>query len=66
MIKGDYKLIYYVGYEDHDGVFEMYDLNNDPEELKDLYLSHKSIASALERELLNKIEGVNKPYIRDK
>jgi len=63
MIKGDYKLIYYVGYEGHDGVFELYDLHNDPEELKDLYETRKSVADELERELLAKIEDVNQPYV---
>jgi arylsulfatase A-like enzyme len=64
MIKGDYKLIYYVGYEGHDGVFELYDLAKDPEELNDLYESRKSIADALKREMLAKIEDVNAPYLR--
>ena len=66
MIKGDYKLIYYVGYEGHDGVFELYDLQKDPEELYDLYESHKSIVDALERELLTRIETVNEPYLQGK
>ncbi|OGO14953.1 MAG: hypothetical protein A2Z14_05435 [Chloroflexi bacterium RBG_16_48_8] len=64
MIKGDYKLIYYVGYEGHDGVFELYDLESDPEELNDLYSSRKSTASELENELLLKIKVVNQPYVR--
>jgi arylsulfatase A-like enzyme len=64
MIKGDYKLIYYVGYEDHDGVFELYDLKDDPEELNDLYETQLSIADELERELLDKMEDVNEPYVR--
>ena len=63
MIKRNYKLIYYVGYEGHDGVFELYDLKSDPEELNDLYESHKSIADELEWELLTKIENVNEPYV---
>jgi arylsulfatase A-like enzyme len=64
MIKGDYKLIYYVGYEGFDGVFELYDLKNDPEELSDLYSSLKSTASELENELLSRIREVNEPYAR--
>jgi arylsulfatase A-like enzyme len=66
MLKGDYKLIYYVGYEDHDGVFELYDLKNDPEELSDLYPSLSSTASELGNELLSKIREVNQPYTRRK
>ena len=34
--KGPYKLIYYTGYESQDS-FELYNLENDPEELLDLY-----------------------------
>jgi arylsulfatase A-like enzyme len=64
MLKGDYKLIYYVGYEGHDGVFELYDLKNDPEELNDLYPSLSSTAAELENELLSKIQEVNQPYVR--
>jgi hypothetical protein len=64
MIKGDYKLIYYVGYKGHDGVFELFDLKSDPEELNDLYPSRKSTASELEDELLSKIREVNQPYVR--
>jgi arylsulfatase A-like enzyme len=64
MVKGDYKLIYYMGYEGHDGVFELYDLQKDPEELNDLYESHKSIVDALERELFAKLDEVNKPYVK--
>jgi arylsulfatase A-like enzyme len=64
MIKGDYKLIYYVGYEDHDGVFELYDLNKDPEELNDIYETHRSTADGLENELISKIQDVNQPYVR--
>ncbi len=56
MIKGNYKLIHYRGYEGYDGVYELYNLRNDPQELQNLYTTHPTIASELERELLAKIE----------
>ncbi len=34
MHKGNYKLISYLGYEYMDSAYELYDLENDPEELK--------------------------------
>jgi arylsulfatase A-like enzyme len=62
LVKGDYKLLYYTGYQEYDGAFELYDLANDPEELEDIYKARKSIASAMEDELLAKLEEVNVPY----
>jgi arylsulfatase A-like enzyme len=64
MIKPPYKLIYYTGYEGFDGVFELYDLERDPDELEDLYPSGPSIAAELKNELLTKIQEVNKPFAR--
>jgi len=65
LFRGQYKLIYYIGYDDFDGVFELYDLANDPEELNDLYDSSKSIASDLSNELLTRIQQVNEEYIHN-
>jgi hypothetical protein len=56
MIKGDYKLIHYRGYDGYDDVYELYHLRDDPEELDNLYTSHTAIASQLQQELLAKIE----------
>ena len=36
MIKGDYKLIYYKGYDGYDDVFELYNLSEDIEEMQNL------------------------------
>jgi arylsulfatase A-like enzyme len=62
MIKGQYKLIHYLGYKGFEDVYELYDLENDPEELFDLYGIKKGIASAMREELLIKMEEVNTPY----
>ena len=54
-------MIYY-SYEGFDGVIELFDLENDPEEMNDLSVSHQSLASELKNELLKKLEEVNRPY----
>ncbi|MFC1879391.1 sulfatase [Chloroflexota bacterium] len=60
--KGSSKLIYYLGYPGHDGKFEFYDLEADPEEVLDLYPAKPSIASELKEELLSKIDSSNRPF----
>jgi arylsulfatase A-like enzyme len=42
--------------------FEFYDLQTDPQELKNLYPAHPSLAFDMQEELLQKIEEVNAPY----
>lgn len=58
MRKGKYKMIYYTGY-DKDDSFELYDLENDVEELTDLYPSQPAIASLMREELLAKLADAN-------
>jgi choline-sulfatase len=62
MIKEQYKLIHYLGYKGFEDVYELYDLESDPEELFDLYGIKNGIASAMRDELLLKMEEVNRPY----
>jgi uncharacterized sulfatase len=65
MVKGRYKLTYYSGYEELgelDPYFELYDLENDPEEMNDIYQSEPETAKELRDELLQKIAEVDKPY----
>ena len=69
--KGDYKLIYYIGYRDYKGyqkepryetgVFELYNIRNDPEEMTDLISIEKEVAAALIKELLDNHEWTTKP-----
>lgn len=61
MRRGDYKIIYY-SYEDHDGVVELFDLVNDPQELNDLSASRKSLAEELKNDLLSRLEQENRAY----
>ncbi len=58
MRKGQYKMIYYTGYEKKDS-FELYDLENDPEEMTDLYMTKPVIASAIRDELLARFNEAN-------
>ncbi|MBE0672140.1 MAG: sulfatase-like hydrolase/transferase [Anaerolineales bacterium] len=61
MIKGNYKLIYYKGFESEDS-FEFYDLENDYEELNDLYPAQPVTLKAIKDELLEKLDSVNAKY----
>ena len=66
LIKGQYKLMYFFGYEELGGVgserVEMYDLENDPEELNDLFSTKRETSAELLNELKDKIAEVNQPY----
>jgi arylsulfatase A-like enzyme len=62
MRKNNYKLIFYRGYYPQGDHFELYDLQNDPEELNDLYSDTLPIARAMREEILAKLETVNAPY----
>jgi len=63
IIKGDYKLIHYRGYNEFENVFELYNLKQDPEELEDIYEPNSSVASELKHELLTKIKDKNSPFV---
>jgi arylsulfatase A-like enzyme len=65
LIKGNYKLIYYRGYSGIDGTFELYDIENDPEEMNDLADSSLNVFSDLKEELLKKIDEINQVDIQD-
>jgi arylsulfatase A-like enzyme len=56
LIKGTKKLIYYKGYENYDGVSELYDLADDREELKDLAADDVKTAANMRDELLTALE----------
>ena len=62
MRKGNYKLIYYTGYE-VDDFFELYDIHSDPEELNDLYSLNPAISKSLKEELLESIHTQNKRFL---
>ncbi|MBI3174074.1 MAG: sulfatase-like hydrolase/transferase [Chloroflexi bacterium] len=59
LIKGTKKLIHYAGYGNYDKVSELYDLADDPEELKDLAASDTLTAAQMQDELLTALEESN-------
>lgn len=63
LVKGNYKLQYFFGYDDLDGErIELYDLKNDPEELNDLSSSKPETRAELLNEVRQKLAEVNEPY----
>ena len=60
MIKGDYKLIWYGDYPDYRNVYELYNLEDDPEEMNDLYDSRSSLSQFLQKELQGNLEKFDK------
>jgi tryptophanyl-tRNA synthetase len=65
MLVNQHKLVYYKGYEHTPGgepFFELYDLQNDPEELENLYSENFRYAVELKKELLEKMNQQDEPY----
>ena len=61
--KGKHKIIMYRGYEVYGrDVFEIYDLENDPEEIDDLYDKQPALAEALRSQLVKKIDEINQSH----
>jgi len=42
--------------------FEFYNLDEDPDEMNDLYPSQPSVAQQMSAEMLQKLDEVNQPY----
>lgn len=61
--KNNYKLIEYIGYPTQRQPYEVYDILNDPEEMKDLSITNPSTVNELRTELYNKLNEVNKPFL---
>lgn len=64
LIRGQYKLIHYFGYDGYEDEYELYDLANDPEEMENLYTTRRSLGAELRSELQEKLAEVNQPYSR--
>jgi hypothetical protein len=60
LMKQGHRLIYYK-YSDYSG-FEFYNLDEDREELRDLFPSKPALALQMKDELLQTIEEFNRPY----
>jgi arylsulfatase A-like enzyme len=64
MRKGAYKLIVYLGYGEDNGIFELYDVEEDPEELRELSTDVPSVLSAMKDEFLARLAEANRPFER--
>ena len=64
LIKGGYELFFFTGYPGHPDAFELYDLQEDPQELHDLFRSDITTASRMKDELLEAIHTANRNYQR--
>jgi arylsulfatase A-like enzyme len=62
MIKGNWKLIYYKGYDNYNNIFELYNLQDDLQEMKNLIKNNNGIASPLKKELLNALHLADQPF----
>lgn len=62
--KQRHRLVHYQ-YPNYSG-FEFYDMDDDPEELTDLFPSAPSLAKQMREELLQKIDEFNRPYQKKK
>ncbi len=64
--KGRHKLTYYIGFQAHvrkqTGLFELYDIENDPEELNNLYSADSSVAKGLSAQLMAKLRAENAKF----
>jgi choline-sulfatase len=68
LIKGQYKLMYFIGYSELGAEgerIELYDIKNDPEELNDLSSSKRETTTDLLNELKQKLAEVNQLEFRD-
>ncbi len=65
-IQDNYKLIYYLGYEEFGAEkerFLLFDIKSDPEELNDLSQIKREIGSDLLNIIKQKLDESNKPYL---
>jgi len=65
VVKGRHKLIYFSGYEElgeAESYLELYDLEEDPEELNNLYDAQSSLSRELRNELLERLKEADKLY----
>lgn len=65
MVRGGHKLTYYFGFDElgDDGErIELYDVESDPEELRNLFTAQDEAGAELLAELKDKLSEVNKPY----
>ena len=59
LIKDQYKLIHYFGYEASEDWYELFDVVNDPEERTNLYQADDPLSTTLRQELLAQLDAIN-------
>jgi arylsulfatase A-like enzyme len=59
VIRDRHKLIHYLGYDEYDDVYELYDLRDDPHELRNVYSAGGGAASDLKALLLAKLSHLD-------
>ncbi len=64
LIKDGYHLLYYKGYAKYEAVFELYHLDQDIEEKRDLFSSDTTTAFRMKEELLDALADADRPYQR--
>lgn len=62
MRKGPYKLMYFKGYFDGDDTFELYNHDEDLDELNNLFASEKAIAAQMKDELLERLDQADREF----
>jgi choline-sulfatase len=65
LVKGQYKLTHFFGYQELNAEdrLELYDVQNDPEEMNNLYSTKRETAAELLNELKDKLAEMNAPYL---
>jgi arylsulfatase A-like enzyme len=63
LIKGQYKLVRYMGYRHYRDEYELYDLEKDPQELVNLYPEHP-VAKELQDKLEISLQQADQPYLK--
>ena len=56
LLKGEYKLIHYFGYDGFEDQYELYNLKKDPDELDDIFEKIPAVGLALKEVLFTKLE----------
>jgi arylsulfatase len=62
LIKGTYELFHYTGYPGYPDTFELYNLQDDPRELHDLFTKDITVASQMKDELLESVSTANRNF----
>jgi hypothetical protein len=62
MHKGGFKLIAYFGYRGFEETYDLYDIENDPEELEELSIGKPAEFASMKEELLDNLADANRRY----